>query len=216
MSKLGKFIAFEGIDGCGKTTQFNRLVSRLIEIGVRCHATQEPTGSPIGMLIRQILRGEMQADERILANLFAADRANHLLNETDGICKQVNDGVTVVTDRYYFSSYAYNGSDPETGMDLDWLISVNAMNAQLLRPTVTVFLDITPKSAMERIKRRYLDAEHAKLELFEREERLELVRSKYFEAFEKLKDVENVAVIDAAANPDIVAECVWAELKKYF
>jgi len=216
MSNLGKFIAFEGIDGSGKTTQFNMLVSRLIELGVQCHATQEPTDSPIGVLIRQILRGEMNADERILANLFAADRAHHLLNETDGICKQIRDGVTVVTDRYYFSSYAYNGYDPKAGMDLDWLISVNEMNARLMRPTVTVFLDISVQSAMKRIKQRYLDAEHAKLELFETEERLGLVRAKYFEAFEKLKDVENVVIIDASADADTVAERVWAELKKYF
>ena len=99
--KSGRFIVFEGIDGSGKTTQSDMLVSRLVGLGVQCHATQERTGSPIGLLIRQILRGEMNADERVLANLFAADRTHHLLNETDGdgICQKIRDGITVVTDR---------------------------------------------------------------------------------------------------------------------
>ena len=199
----GKFIAFEGIDGSGKTTQFNMLTARLSKLGLKCYGTKEPTDSPIGSLIRQILTGRIKADNRVLANLFAADRADHLLNEIDGIYKKIENGVTVITDRYYFSSYAFHGVD----MDMDWVININAVNAAILRPTVTIFLDITAERAMQRINQ-----ERFHTELFETEERLKLVREKYFEAFAKLKDVENVAVIDADADAETVAERIWEKL----
>jgi dTMP kinase len=209
METQAKFIAFEGIDGSGKTTQAGRLISRLRGLGVRCHATKEPTDSPIGSLIRQMLTGRIKADERVLANLFAADRADHLLNETDGLCRKVQDGVTVITDRYYFSSYAYHAVN--TGMDIDWLVCVNAVSSDILRPDVTVFLDTAPELAMRR-----LEARAAAFELFESGERLKSVRGKYFEAFEKLRDVENIAVIDANADEDTVAGRVWEQLAEYF
>lgn len=209
INNAGNFIAFEGIDGSGKTTQVKLLNSRLHSLGLRCYATKEPTGSPIGSLIRQILTGRIKTDERVLANLFAADRADHLLNETDGIYHKIKDGATVITDRYYFSSYAFNAVD--TGMELDWIISVNEVSSRILRPTVTVFLDITAEEAMRRIDKRRVQTE-----LFENEGRLRSVREKYFEAFARLKDVENVLIIDADADTDTIAERVWKELKKYF
>jgi len=203
----GKFIAFEGIDGSGKSTQFNILIKRLAGLGLNFYGTKEQTDSPFGSLIRQILTGRIKADNRVLANLFAADRADHLLNETDGIYHKIKNGINVITDRYYFSSYAYQGVD----MDIDWVISVNAVSYNILRPDVTIFLDIPVETAMQRIKSRQLQTE-----LFEREERLRLTREKYFEAFDKLKDVENVAIIDADADTDTVADKIWEEVKKHF
>jgi len=204
---IGKFIAFEGIDGSGKSTQFNILIKRLEELGVKCYGTKEPTDSFIGSLIRQILRGEIEADKRVLANLFAADRADHLLNETDGIYHKIKSGISVITDRYYFSSYAFKGVD----LDMDWVIKVNEVNYNILRPDVTIFLDIPVETAMQRIKSRQLHAE-----LFETEERLKLTREKYFEAFEKLKDAERVAVINADADINIIADKIWEEVGTLF
>jgi dTMP kinase len=203
----GKFIAFEGIDGSGKTTQVDMLTARLSKTGVDCYATKEQTDSPIGSLIHQILTGRIKADNRVLANLFAADRTDHLLNEIDGIYHKIKGGTTVITARYYFSSYAYQGAD----IDMDWIININDMSAAILRPTITVFLDITAEKAMQRIKSR-----RAVIELFEKEERLRLVREKYFEAFAKLRDVENVAVIDADADAETVADRIWEKLSEYF
>ena len=203
----GKFIAFEGIDGSGKTTQFDMLISRLKNTGLSCFGTKEPTDSPIGSLIRQMLTGKIKTDNRVFANLFAADRADHLLNETDGIYHKINSGLHVITDRYYFSSYAFNGVD----MDMDWVINVNAVNYNILRPDVTLFLDIPVAAAIERIKARQQNRE-----LFENEERLELTREKYFEAFDKLKNVENVKIIDAEGDIDTVAEKIWEELRGLF
>jgi len=196
----GFFFAFEGIDGSGKTTQLERLRQRLAAEGFRCLVTREPTEGPVGSLLRQILTGRTAADYRVIASLFTVDRIDHLVNDTDGILKRVREGVTVLTDRYYFSSYAYQGGE----MGLDWVIDANSVSAGLLRPDLTVFLDVPAERAMERIqKNRYTQ------ELFEKEERLREVRQKYLEAFGKLRDQERVAVIDADAGEDAVADRVW-------
>ncbi|MDR0491410.1 MAG: dTMP kinase [Oscillospiraceae bacterium] len=206
-SALGKFIAFEGIDGAGKSTQIRRLVERLSSIGIKCYETREPTDSPIGSLIHQMMTGRIIADNKVIASMFIADRVDHLLNKTDGILEMVNNGVSVLTDRYYFSSYAYNGVD----IDMDWVIQGNAISANILRPTLTVFLDIPVKAAIERIQR-----ERFRTELYETEERLIAVRAKYFEAFEKLEGVENVAIVDAEADTATVQKRIWDVVSGFF
>ena len=203
----GKFIALEGIDGSGKSTQIKLLMERLAGMGVKCYETREPTDSPIGSLIRQMLTGRITADKKVVASLFIADRADHLLNKTDGILEMINSGTSVITDRYYFSSYAYNGID----INMDWVIQANAISADILRPTLNVFLDIPVKSAMERIY-----SGRFRTELYETEERLTAVRAKYFEAFDKLRDVENVAVIDADADIHTVGESIWNTVSRLF
>lgn len=207
LKKKGNFIAFEGIDGSGKSTQIRMLSERLKETGLRCYTTREPTDSPIGSLIHQIMTGRMSADNRVLASLFAADRADHLLNDTDGICRKISDGITVLTDRYYFSSYAYHSVD----MDMDWVIAANSLCADILRPSVTVFLDVPVETAMERIRR-----DRFQTELFEKEERLIQVRDNYFAAFEKLKKAENIAVIDAVGTAGEISDRIWHAVAHLF
>lgn len=202
----GKFIALEGIDGAGKSTQVQKLIQRLSTSGMRCYETREPTDSPIGSLIHQIMTGRIQADNRVIAGLFIADRIDHLTNQTDGILQKIQDGITVVTDRYYFSSYAYHGVD----LDMDWVIRGNSISAEVLRPTVTIFLDVPVQKALERISRGRFHTE-----LFEKEERLTKVREKYFEAFERLRDVEEVVIVDADGDVDQIAERVWDAAAKY-
>jgi len=204
---IGKFITFEGIDGSGKSTHIKKLIEKLTSLNIRCYETREPTDSPIGSLIHQIMTGRIIADNKVIASLFIADRVDHLLNTTDGICQKIDGGITVISDRYYFSSYAYHSVD----LDMDWVINGNSICADILRPTLTVFLDIPVNEAMERIKR-----ERFHTELFEKEERLIEVRKKYFEAFDRLKNVENVAIVDANANIDIVATRVWDAVSKLF
>ena len=203
----GKFIALEGIDGSGKSTQIGRLVRRLTERGINCHATREPTGRPVGALIRQALTGQTPLDPRVIAALYAADRIDHLVNGEDGLLSLVERGITVVTDRYYFSSYAYHSVD----MDMDWVIGANSVSAELLRPTLTVFLDVPAERAMERIRR---GRDHE--ELFEKEDRLRQTRALYFEAFERLKGTEDVAVVDGCGPEDEVEERIWAAVSPYF
>lgn len=203
----GRFLAFEGIDGSGKSTQAQRLLARLQARGVRCRGTQEPSDGPVGAMLRQILTGRMAADGRVIAGLFTADRLDHLVNPRDGILEQVRSGVTVVTDRYYFSSYAYQGVD----VDMDWLIDSNRLSAELLRPDATVFLDVPVPQALERIGRN-----RSHTELFEKEDRLTATREKYLEAFERLSDRETVLTVDADADADTVEERVWAAVAHLF
>lgn len=196
----GKFIVFEGIDGSGKTTQIKLLMQKLAELGLHCYETREPTDSPIGSLIHQILTGRTIADNKVLASLFIADRVDHILNNTDGILKKINDGITVISDRYYFSSYAYNGVD----LDMDWVINANSISSDILRPTFTIFLDVPVQKALERIQ-----SNRFHTELFEKEERLLKVRENYFKAFDKLKHLETVKIINADADPQTVADRIW-------
>lgn len=145
--KKGKFIAFEGIDGSGKSTQIRLLSNRLRNIGVYCYTTMEPTDSPIGSLIHQIMTGRMKTDNKVIAGLFVADRLDHLLNEVNGILPKILEGTTVITDRYYFSSYAYHSVD----MPMEWVIQANAQSKEILQPTITIFIDVEPDTAIERI-----------------------------------------------------------------
>lgn len=123
----GNFIAFEGIDGSGKSTQIRLLSERMKAEGICCYTTMEPTDSPIGSLIHQIMTGRIKTDNKVIAALFAADRLDHLLNDVDGIVHKINEGITVLTDRYYFSSYAYHSVD----MPMDWVIKANEQSSNL-------------------------------------------------------------------------------------
>lgn len=204
-TEKGLFFAFEGIDGSGKSTQIGYLLQKLREQGYRCHETREPTDGPIGSVVHQMMTGRMEADPRVISSLFAADRLDHLTNSVNGLCKAIDRGVTVVTDRYYFSSYAYNGVD----MDMNWVMECNRLSAEILRPTLNIFLDIPVEVALERISKNRLHRE-----LYEKEERLKAVRENYFCAFEKTKATERVAIIDANAPTEVVAQRVWEAVEK--
>ena len=200
-----KFIAFEGIDGCGKSTQVRLLADRLKQEGYQVYTTFEPTDSPIGSLIRNIMKGRIEADHKTIAGLFLADRLDHLQNSTNGILKKLNEGYTVISDRYYFSSYAYHG----VHMPMDWVIRANSLCAELLRPDLNIFIDIDPELSMKRMD----DGRHAQ-ELYETLDMLQQVRTNFFEAFEQLKDVEKVFVTDGDRPQEAVADDIREELKQ--
>ena len=205
--KKGRLLAFEGIDGSGKSTQLMLLAERLKREGVPVYTTMEPTASSIGAMIRQVLTGRIKMDPKVIAALFVADRLDHLLNDVDGIRMKVEAGTTVLTDRYYFSSYAYQSVD----MPMDWVIQANALSAQLLRPTLTVFLDVPVETALERIhKNRFVE------EIFDGADRLRKTRELYFRAFRRLSGVENVAVVDGAGTEAEVAARIWAAVEPCF
>lgn len=205
MEKKGKFIVFEGIDGSGKSTQIQFLSDRLRKAGIACETTAEPSERPIGTMIREILTGERKMDNRVVAALFAADRLDHILNEEDGLLSKLENGTTIICDRYYFSSYAYNGVD----MPMEWVIETNSQSSRLLKPTVNVFIDLDPDTALERIARN-----RQRTELFEKKSRLEKVRENYYDVFEKMQD-EVVVIIDGNQTPGVMAEEIWQKIKGY-
>lgn len=203
--RRGIFIAFEGIDGSGKSTQVRLLSDRFRKQQIPFYTTMEPTDGPIGSIIRQVMAGRMQAHPKVVAALFAADRLDHLLNETNGIVHKIEDGTAVIMDRYYFSSYAYQSVD----VPMEWLMQANGQSSALLRPDVNIFIDIDPELAMERIAKNRFQTE-----LYEEKTRLVQVRQKYMEAFEKLRDVERVVAIDGNQSQEAVAEDIWKAVQE--
>jgi dTMP kinase len=199
------FIALEGIDGSGKSTQINLLKDNLEKSGHRVYTTFEPTDGPIGKLIRDIFNHRMEADQRTIAALFVADRFEHILNKENGMLKKLEEGYTVITDRYYFSSYAYHG----VHMPVDWVIQSNALAAGLLRPDLNVFIDIDPETSMERIRKG-----RNSLELFETLENQKRVRDKYFEVMERLKEEEKIFITNGNRPPEEIAEEIWKAVER--
>jgi dTMP kinase len=205
MMKKNLFIAFEGIDGSGKSTQVKLLTDKLKKDGHKVYSTFEPTDGPIGSLIRNIFNHNIEADHRTIAGLFVADRLDHLLNKTSGILKKMDEGYTVITDRYYFSSYAYHGAH----MSLDWVIEANSLSADLLRPDLNIYLDLEPDVCMNRLYK-----SRSSIELFETNENLTKVRAIYFEAFDKLKSKENIFVTNGNRSPELIAKDIWDAVNK--
>ena len=201
--KKNLFIAFEGIDGSGKSTQVKLLTENLENAGHRVYVTCEPTDSPIGTIIRNIFNHKLEGDHRTIAGLFVADRLDHLLNTTNGMLKKLEEGYTVITDRYYFSSYAYQG----VHVPIDWVIQAHSLSADLLRPDLNIYLDMPPEICMNRLSKG-----RSSLELYETIENLRNVKNKYFEAFDKLKNQEKIFITDGNRSPEIIAADIRKEL----
>jgi dTMP kinase len=174
------FIVFEGLDGSGTSTQSKMLLDHLrVARGERAHLTSEPSGGPIGQMIRSALSGRLtfSTDETVydhqLAYLFAADRHDHLWNDADGVMRLLARGEHVVCTRYFFSSYAYHCRDA------DHLAFVRSLNAHFPDPDAVIFIDVPVETSAERL------AERAHLDRYESVEKLELVRAAYGRSFEQ-------------------------------
>lgn len=143
MSKKGAFICIEGLDGCGKTTQAKLLVKKLRKSHNAVY-TAEPSRGKIGTYIRECcLYGEKRLSTVVEALLFAADRIEHVENE---VLPALNQGKLVISDRYVYSSLAYQGA---AGLSVEWIEKVNE---HALPPDFAVFIDVEPKIVMSRLK----------------------------------------------------------------
>ena len=198
------FVALEGIDGSGKSTQARHLTSWMKESGFQVYPTFEPTDGPVGSLIRNIFSGRIEADHRTIAGLFVADRLDHLLNKTNGILGKLEQGISVITDRYYLSSFAYQGAH----MDMDWVIKANAQSIQLLRPDINLFIDVAPEASMERMQKSRRAAD-----LYETLENLKKVRENFFKAFDQLPQ-EKIVIIDGNQSEEKVRAEIVREVGK--
>jgi len=196
--RKGKFIVFEGLDGSGKSTQLRSLYRRLSNENKRAEVTCEPTKGDVGKMIRKCLSYQIPADSHVIAALFAADRLDHIMRP-DGLLNMLAEDVYILCDRYYLSSYAYQSMD----IDLDWVMDINAVSVRKLKPDCHIFIDITPELAMERLTKR------KRLEMFEEYEKLKLIYENFHNVIEKLKDTENIVVIDGGKTERAVTEDVW-------
>jgi dTMP kinase len=145
MVGIGVFICIEGLDGCGKTTQAKLLVKKLKKHHDASY-TAEPSSGNIGKFIKKnCLHAEKRGSVLVEALLFAADRVDHVQNE---VLPALNKGRIVVSDRYIYSSYAYQGA---AGMELEW---IEKLNEHALRPDLAIFIDVKPETVVQRLKRK--------------------------------------------------------------
>ena len=194
--KRGRFIVFEGLDGSGKGTQIRLLEKKLQSEGRTVVLTAEPTETTVGGIIRDALAGDPKRSPSELAALFMTDRVRHCADPKKGIKAMLEMGRDVICDRYYFSSFAYQGIDT----DLDWVMEMNLDSPDILKPDICIFLDVDPDVCMQRI-----DSSRAFIEIYEKASTLKRIRSRFFEVFERLKDIENIKIIDAARSPEEIA-----------
>jgi dTMP kinase len=145
--RAGLFIAFEGGDGAGKSTQAARLADALESRGLTVLRTREPGGTPIGEKLRSLVldHGQGHIDAHTEALIFAASRAAHA---TQVIRPALERGEVVLTDRYIDSSVAYQGAGRDLGKDA--VRSINAWATSGLEPHLTVLLDVDPEVGRRR------------------------------------------------------------------
>jgi len=199
----GLWITLEGGDGSGKTTQAGLLEGWLHEQGWKTLRTREPGGSEVGVLIRDIVlhhRGDIAP--RAEALLYAADRAHHVATVVRPALER---GEVVIQDRYLDSSVAYQGAGRV--LDADQVRGLSLWGAEGALPDLTVLLDLDPATA-----RRRLDSAEKPFDRLEaeREEFHQRVRASFLVLAEA--EPERFVVVDAAQDPDAIAEAVRARV----
>ncbi|NLZ76686.1 MAG: dTMP kinase [Spirochaetales bacterium] len=170
---LKNFIVFEGLDGSGTTTQMQLLAETCDRSSRLCKATFEPTDKPIGRLVRSILQKQVVTTPLALALLYAADREDHLFNPIYGIAAEAEAGRLVISDRYLYSSLAYQSV--ECGYE-----TIVALN-RFPHPEYLFFLDTPVEECLRRIAHRKTESE-----LFEQHEFLIRVKANYERIFADL------------------------------
>lgn len=197
----GRFIVVEGLDGAGTTTQVHMLCRRLATTH-EVYLTQEPSAGPLGLQIRMVLENRVQVHPAVLAALFAADRMDHLYHRdgTGGIAAHLERGVHVLTDRYYLSSFAYQGMT----LGWDWIWD---LHTPCIRPDLTLFIDVPVEICLRRIA----DGRGGQFDLFENRDALTRVRAHYLEAIARLgRAGEAIVCVNGDAPPEQVHALIWA------
>ena len=199
----GKFISFEGIDGCGKSTQVKMLVNAMNKTERNTILVREPGGTIISEEIRQILlhRHISNISNRTEALLMTGSRAQ-LTYEV--IMPKLIKGQNVIADRFYDSTLAYQGGGRK--LDLDWLIKLNHFATYDLEPDVTFLIDILPEEASKRKSKEGDRIERAGIEL------QTLVRDTYLELSIRFK--ERIVVIDGHDTIENIHSLIIEDLKR--
>lgn len=193
----GRLIAFEGIDGSGKSTQVAKLAQHL-----NSDATFQFGATQIGAKIREILLTASHLDDRAEALLIIADKAQHI---TEVVQPALAAGRNVISDRFCASTVAYQGYG--RGLDLKMLNEMLSFAVQDIRPDLTVLLDLPVSQAMNRISVSRDRFESNGREFFNR------VRKGYLELASQ--NPSSWLTIDASKNVDEVAATVVAEVEQW-
>ncbi|MBF0523564.1 MAG: dTMP kinase [Deltaproteobacteria bacterium] len=195
------FVAFEGIDGSGKTTQAHMLKDHLSNRGIEVVLTCEPTSGPIGRAIRQaaVSPDPMSPEEE--TDLFIQDRADHVKNL---ILPALRLKQVVITDRYYLSTMAYQGA---RGLEPAAIRTKNELFAP--SPDLTLLIDIPPAIALQRIQAR---GRH--LEKFEMLDFLIRVRDIYLTQL--TLGFPGLVLIDGRQEPAVIHQQVTNLVERLF
>jgi len=179
------FIVIEGIDGSGKTSVITCIEAFLRSKGRKVVTTREPTGGSIGKMVAEM--DDLTPETEAL--LFTADRAVH----TEEIRKWISEGRTVVSDRYYTSTLAYQSA---AGMDMEWL---EAINSKIIRePDITIVLDMDPEESLRRVEERGEKSRFEKLEY----------QKKVRDAYLRIAESKGYSIVDASQSREKVSEDV--------
>lgn len=209
----GTFIVLEGVDGAGTTTHTRELGQRLKLRGITTLLTAEPSGGPIGALLRQTLTGRMVMSVppggaarppawSTMALLFAADRLDHCESE---ILPQLREGVTVVSDRYYHSSVAYQSVTGGGPNAIGWIRDLNRFAR---RPDLTIVLDVPAEVAAERRGRRRGNAE-----IFDADD-IQRALCAFYRTLEQHFPDERIVHVDAVGTVEEVRERIDREIER--
>lgn len=194
------FIVIEGIDGSGKSTQIQMLNDRFKAEGKAVVVTHEPTDGPVGKMIRSVLNRDIEMDPAALAALYLADRLDHITNKQYGMLAQLNEGYHVISSRYYYSSYAFQGEY----VSLNWLIAANSLCKSFLKADITFYLNIDPEISLQRLK-----DSREKLDIFENKEKQIKTHEEFLNAFEITNEGENIIILDGSLSEKEIHEEIW-------
>ena len=205
MEKRGKFITFEGCDGCGKSTQLRLLSEYLTNNNIPHIFTREPGGGKISEAIRDILLNGKNSEmtDECEALLYAASRVQHL---SDRVEPALREGKLVICDRYVDSSLAYQAH--ARGLGVDFVSKINAFALEKYLPDVTIFIDLTPEAAF--LRKKGADAD----------DRLEQAgmafHKRVYEGYKQIaeNEPERVACIDGNQTPAEIFACVLQVLEE--
>jgi dTMP kinase len=200
MTSRGRFIVVEGLEGAGKSTAINTIISALKLAGIeQVITTREPGGTKIAEVIRSVLKGEV-CDEFIYCEsellLFYAARTQ-LINQV--IIPKLEAGAWVIADRFELSTYAYQGAG--RGVDINFINKLSKFCLKGFTPDLTIYLDILPELGIKRVENRG------------KKDRIEQESMSFFNKIRDyfIKEVEQSlsgVIIDAAQPLESVAKSV--------
>ena len=198
------FISFEGIDGCGKSTQVDLLLKKINSLNIPSLLVREPGGSKIAEDIRSIL---LDNENRLMSNetealLMTASRAQ-LTREV--IIPKLNEGFVVVADRFQDSTIAYQGGG--RGLDISFLKMLNLFATNHLIPSMTFYIDISAKEALKRTISNDFDRIENAGESFQvkvRDEYLKLTK----------EEPKRVFLVDGTKKITEIHEEIWSKVEK--
>ena len=205
------FIVVEGLNGAGKTTLQSRVAELLTQNNQKSLITREPGATTLGKTLRKLVLESKEEEICQMSELFlfAADRAQHV-NKV--ILPNINSGTWVISDRYYYSTTAFQGYG--RGIDMSIVDKINALAISGTLPDLTILLDLDPKLGLERINKRQASSGEKIVDTFE-DESLEFHR-RIRDGFLKISQScsEPFLVVDATKSPEQIFAIIEPAISK--